>query len=361
MDLKQRFSEMMTSIPKDAPIAILHDTDADGICSAVLIAKALVLLGHKHPCFLQDTEHRATFGRKTLMALKKKKVQYLFTTDKAVDQDPTTIRQAEDLCTLLIFDHHQLEHDVTSPRTLLIKPQLFSPIIPSQYPSSKLVYDFFEPLVSLRDSDWLCVAGIILDASYRTWKPFVDDVHKRYHVPIPSFIFSSPLARVGQYITTTILYNGRKVKEVLAMTCRAKGYQDVIAALQPYDDAVRAEITKWMNLFEQRVERYPELKLYWCEIDSPYPITSIVSTRISMQYYPHDTVVLVQKLGRKLALSLRRQDSGTNCIELVRAAIVGIPQATGGGHIPAAGGQALYKDKENIKKQLLSFLTHKPA
>ncbi len=359
MDIRKRFRDTVTAIPADASLAILHDTDADGICSAVIVAKALRKLGH-NVLFLHDTKNRASLGKKTYGIISKKKISYLFTTDKAMDSNPAIIQQLEKLCTLIVFDHHHLENDITSDKTLLIKPQLFSKIPPSQYPTSKLVYDFFAELVDVTEWDWLSAAGVISDASYRTWRDFIDAVHRRHKVATPDPIFSSELAKVGQYITTATLYDEKMIGKIVAIVDTANEYKDILHLLRVYVEPVREEINKWIASFTSRTEHYADAALYWYEIESRFPVSSIVSTRLSMED-SHATYIVAERRGKVLALSLRRQDGAVNCINLVKAGILGIKNATGGGHIPAAGGQAPYSKKEEIKKKMLSYLRLKAS
>ncbi len=357
MDIKARFQSLIKSIPKDARIGILHDTDADGICSGVLAAKGLEkVLGHPELFFLHEKRRRVTISPATLHTLKTKKLTYLFTTDKPVDQDPQSIQQAEKYSTVVIFDHHQQEHDVTSDKTLLIKPPFFTSIPPSQYPTSKLVYDFFLELGDMQDYDWLAVAGLISDAAYPTWKSFVDGVHAKYGLSVPEQIFSSPLATVGKYISSAATYDEKNIDEAVAIAFHAKAYTDILSShLKTYDDKIRVAIEQGVAHFEKNAEYYPDIHLYWYDLSSQYPISSPVSTIVSMAR-PHETVVVAEKRGTRLGLSLRRQDKAVNCIELVRAALVGVDNANGGGHIPAAGGQAPYHAKEKIKQQMMAYL-----
>lgn len=360
MDIKTRFQLILKTIPKDARVGILHDTDADGICSGVLVAKGLEkILDHPGIFFLHERKKRVTISPATIRILQTKKITYLFTTDKPVDQDPQSIQQAEKYSTLVIFDHHQLEHDVTSDKTLLIKPPFFTSIIPSQYPTSKLVYDFFMDLVDMQEYDWLAVAGLISDASYPTWKSFVDHVHAKYDIPVPEQIFSSPIAVVGKYIASAATYDEKNVDEAVHIAFHAQTYKDILTShLKTYDEKIHAAIEQWVRRFEHKTEYYPDIHLYWYDISSLYPISSPVSTIVSMPR-PHETVVVAEKRGTRLGLSLRRQDKAVNCIDLVRAALVGVDNASGGGHIPAAGGQAPYTAKEKIKQQMIAWLRKK--
>ncbi len=351
MDIRKQFRENILAMPKDTSIAILHDTDADGICSAVILAKALKELGHDS-IFLHDTKNRASFGSRTLAALRRKNIKCLFTADKALDSNPAMILRAEKICQLIVFDHHHLEHDITSRRTLLIKPQLFSPINPSQYPTSKLVYDFFGELADITKCDWICAAGVISDASYRTWNSFIDDIHRRHRLAVPVPIFSSDIARAGQSINTAALYNEKTISRIVDIVYDSLGPLELQHSLQQYVVPVRAEIDKWLSMFNEKSEWYPEQQVYWYYINPKFPIGSIISTRVSMKD-PHATFIIAEKRGNILSLSLRRQDGKVDCIRLVRTLIAGIRNATGGGHIPAAGDQIPYKEKEAIKKKLL--------
>src|SRR3989338_3802092 len=159
MEVKSRFYSLVMGIPLSANIAIIHDTDADGVCSAVIIAKSLKKLGHSKIHFFHEKHKGITISDKTLGLLKKNKITYLFITDKSADQNPEIITEVEKFSTIIIFDHHQLEQDLNSENVLMIKPPMFTKISPSQYPSSKMVFDFFSEITNILETDWLAAVG----------------------------------------------------------------------------------------------------------------------------------------------------------------------------------------------------------
>ena len=91
----QLFKERVLAITADTKVAVLHDTDADGICSGVLVAKAVERLRAKPVDHVVYQAHKNVgINQDTIQFLKKKGVTLLFTVDKAVDEDPQTVKEA---------------------------------------------------------------------------------------------------------------------------------------------------------------------------------------------------------------------------------------------------------------------------
>lgn len=355
------FRERVLAIKPETVVAVLHDTDSDGICSAVLVAKAIDRLRQKPIDHFVNQQHKEvglTTG--TIEYLKKKRVDVLFVTDKAIDQNPETAKQGSLFFKIIVFDHHQVEQDLSDEMILIIKSQFISHLDGATYPTSKLVYDLFNPLIDLSDLDWVCAAGVIADASYPTWKVFIDAIMKRYNIKKTKDIFESQLGLISRYIGSTILYDHRKVKEVLDILMKSNGPDELLESnLKDYEKAVDDEIQYWIKKHFAHAQFFPELELIVYIVSPRFPINSPLSTILSKKYYPQQTLIVIHDSGdSNLGISLRRQDYKVHCPNLVKGAISGLLNSNGGGHIPAAGGKILRKDLdtflENLKQELRS-------
>ena len=115
----------------------------------------------------------------------------------------------------------------------------------------------------------------------------------------------------------------------------------------------------WISEHKKRAKFFPELELIFYVVSPRFPLNSPLSSILSQKYYPESTLVVVHDSGESiLGVSLRRQDYKVDCPSLVKAACVGLKDASGGGHIPAAGGKVRREDLdqflENIKSEIAS-------
>ena len=167
------FKARMLAITKDTRIALLHDTDADGICSGVLLAKAIERMrGKPIDEVIYQPHKNVGITKENALKCKKIKIDILFTVDKAVDEDRELLENASLFFKVVSIDHHQFKDDATDEMVFVIKSQMISDLDGGRYPASKLVYDLFSPLVDIADLDWVSTAGPIGDGSYPDMERF---------------------------------------------------------------------------------------------------------------------------------------------------------------------------------------------
>ncbi|MBI5398862.1 DHH family phosphoesterase [Candidatus Woesearchaeota archaeon] len=357
----ERFDAFVKSITVNDRIALVHDTDPDGICSGVLVATSVERIRQKPVDLVISKDHgKVTLTDGNLKMLQQHKINKLFTTDLGVDGDPATLKRAEETCEIIIFDHHKLVNDVNSPRTILIKSQyLVTRIDPSQYPASKLVYDLFSRHVDLSDRDWLAAAGLIADASAKTWQTFLDVLFVKYGEKKLDNIFDTPFGMVGRIITSTIGIEEGQVSALFECVLEAKSYRDILASrFRKYEEKYSAELQRCINEHKKKAEFHRELERMWYEIKSPYKINSPVSTILSfMPEYLSTTIIVLQDMHDGFyAISGRRQDGKVAMNDLLADCVNGLENANGGGHRPAAGAKVAKKDLQIFKERFMKAL-----
>ncbi|MBI4739087.1 DHH family phosphoesterase [Candidatus Woesearchaeota archaeon] len=357
----QRFDAFVKSLTANDRIALMHDTDPDGICSGALVAASVERIRKKPIDLVIPKGHeKVTLTDENLKMLQQNKINKLITTDLGIDGDPATVRQAEVFCEIVIFDHHKISNDVNSPRTIVAKAQYITDKIDSsQYPASKLVYDLFSRHVDLSDRDWVAAAGLIADASAKTWQTFLDGLFVKYGEKKLDNIFDTPFGMVGRIITSSIGIDAAHVPALFKCVLEAKSYKDVLSSkFKEYEEKYSAELKRCIDECRQKAEFHPELELIWYEIKSPYKINSPVSTILS--FMPENlsmTIIIAQDMGDgAYAISSRRQDGKIAMNDLMENAIKGLEKAGGGGHKPAAGARVLKNDWRVFKKRVLDAL-----
>ncbi|MBS3127758.1 hypothetical protein J4410_01310 [Candidatus Woesearchaeota archaeon] len=359
MNLLQRFDQFAHSLHSKDRIALIHDLDPDGISSGVITAHAILLIRRKkidHIMYQKPGEIPLT--EKTIKILKKKKINKIITTDKAIDQNPKTLKAAAAFADLVIFDHHKIYEKKVPQNVLLLKPQLIhSPVDPSRYCTAKLCYDLWSRHVNLTPYAWKACPGIIGDMAYLQWKSFVDNEITKHGYQTTKNPFDMIFGKIAELCSQTECYDYRKVKRVFAILWKAKKPEEVLQSeLKKYQKFVQKEIDYYKKNMKKLAEFYPKKELIFYVITPKYNIKSNLSTILSMKE-PHKTMILasLDKQKKGYTLSLRRQDQKVKMNDLVEKALSGL-QGSGGGHIPAAGGRVAKKDFLKFKERILEMV-----
>jgi len=347
--LMKRFELFFKNIKPSDKIALFHDTDPDGTSSGKIIYEAVKRLGAEISLILVSNSH--IIPDKIIIELQEKGINKLITTDKSVDEGPEQIKKIEKFSEICVFDHHVIQKDISSKKTLFLKPQiLFDTDKPSQYCSAKFTYDLLNRVVDLSDLDWICVTGIIGDMAAVTWKDFVDGVFKRYNLEIKEDIFESELGLLTQLISFAEAMG--ESEECFDIILESKNIKESIEKLSKYKE-VKEEADYYYNNFDKLSKKQGNLIIL--EIESKYNIKTIVASKTSNKRYPHTTIIVTQKFGEIMAISARRSDSKIAMNILLKRSLEGL-RGKGGGHVPASGASVHLEDYEQFKKNLVKVL-----
>jgi c-di-AMP phosphodiesterase-like protein len=124
------------------------------------------------------------------------------------------------------------------------------------------------------------------------------------------------------------------------------------------------EVEYWMKRLESEIIIEPDIELVIAKVRPKHGIKSLLINRLSRDKYPDKSLLLMQDLGGvRVLISARRQDFKVPMNDLMEKAIVGLVDATGGGHIPAAAASIRKEDEEqflsNVKRLLGNELKRK--
>src|SRR3989338_1330731 len=348
--LLARSDHFFKSLKSSDRIALLHDTDPDGTTSGKIIVEALKQIGCLTKLFLitERKEHFISDEKITLM--KQHNINILITTDKTVDSGPEQIKKIEQFAHIVVFDHHIIEHDIASEKTLFLKPQLlFDGVPPDRYCSAKLSYDILSRVTNLAHLDWICAIGVIGDMAYPAWPEFMDSVYKKYNIkPQPNPIDTS-LGMVTQLISFAESLG--EAETCFNQMLQSNSIEQATKNLQQYS-IVKQELEHYINNAEKVVEKYNNNQLIIYEINSKYKIKSMLSTALSQRLYPNKTLIIVQQIDNEMTISARRQDCTKNMNTLLKLAL-GSLNGNAGGHAPASGGSVFVEDYPEFKKRLI--------
>ncbi len=345
-------------------IAIVHDADPDGLCSAVLMNKLIERLRGR-PADVHVTPPkgvRNTVAPEIFALFKQKKITKVIFTDLGVHEDAATIRKLEKQCDVLIIDHHTFFADITSERTILAMPQLLADDIePARYASTKLAYDFANRHASFDDSDWIAAIGVISDMTGSVWPEFLAQVFEKHGFrPNPKDWFHTELGTISGMFFAAMTIDAKNVDYCFDVLMRAKAPKDVIKdkKLVALRQAFDKEINVWITNAPKLMEKNDKLKLLWYEVTPKYRINSPISTILSLRQPYQDWVVLILEVKKDIVnISGRCQSQRVPMNTLIKDAAAGLKGAAGGGHIPAAGGHVQPKDLAVFKQRILDKLS----
>ncbi|MFC1686028.1 hypothetical protein ACFLZZ_03330 [Nanoarchaeota archaeon] len=346
---QKKVSSFINSITPKDKIALFHDIDGDGLFATGLLIKALQRLNLKPILLIGIGREEISPSKNTIKRLKNAGITKLFILDKPSDIDLEAIKQIEKFSDILIIDHHKIFGKAPSKRTTIIKPQFFTKIPPSGYPTAKMIYTLFSKLVDLTDLDWMAAAGTMSDTASGDW--IVRDVVKKYGFKDKD-PWDTPLGKLENYISLSALHKSGDHNTSLKILIESNTYEDVLNSKlkKPYI-AVYGEIQKHIKKFK-RISEFKD-DLVFCSIKPKYKINTPFLTIMSVKYYPNHTLVLITDFPpNKSRISFRRNDFKKDTSNIAREAIKGFKQAQGGGHAPASGAIILKKDLEEFKRRV---------
>jgi single-stranded DNA-specific DHH superfamily exonuclease len=353
-----RFRNFINSITKDDVVAVLHHTDPDGVCSGVIMAKLVEKIrGKKIDLHINQAASEIAVLDSTVEALKNEKVNRLIITDLGVDQNPANIKEIEKFAEILVIDHHKVYNDISSERTIFLKPQFISGKKPASYPTAKLCFDLASEMVGMDDVDWVAAVGLIGDCAFNEWKEFLDSVFRKYRIEKKQDIFGTELGSAASLISCAESFDSANASKAFEILYDSSGTAGILnSPLQRYHEIVASEISYWEEHVNEFAEFFDDISLIFYLIKPKYKIKAPLSTRLSLKY-PHKTIIVVQDTGKEIVgISARRRDEKVAVNELLEGAVKGLEKANAGGHIPAAGGKVRKEDLQKFKENIANFL-----
>ena len=353
MNPLEKFDAFVSRLSKKDRCAVIHHTDADGITAGVIAAKAIERITSKKPALiLYPAPSEVTLSKKMVSLLRQKKIKKVIVVDLNVDQEPKSIKEIERFAEMLILDHHSIQNDVNSKKTVMIKPQFFSKIEPSRYCAAKLVYDLFSRRANLDDMKWLAVIGIYGDMAEKQWPEFIGSAK------IPAETIN---AAGGLIVYARSFDEKNGPKKAFKAFYSAKSIGDVMkSSLSKYAEKIEAELAHYIENREKLADFYPEKGLIIYEISPLYNIKSELVNRLSREYYTDKTCIVIQKKGKTASIGARNQTGKVAMNELLIKATAGIAGSSGGGHVQAAGGNVPAKSVRTFKKRIFESVPDSP-
>ncbi len=347
----EQAKRFLTNISKTDKVCIIHDTDPDGVFSAIITAKCIERLrGKKIELHIPLEKEEYGITSRMIKQIQKHKITKLITLDFSAEQNLPVLKKLEKQADILAIDHHKIYADYKSNKTILYKPQYFTNIQPSTYCTAKLAYDLTSKVTDVSDLDWMAATASIADIATAPWKKWLSQVFKKYKMKTNKELFKTKLGKVAAIISSTEVYDVRLIPECYEIVYKTKKPQDIFKTkLRKYNKIIDDELNKHINLFKTKAKRKGQLHVY--EMTSKYRIHSPISTLIAIKN-PHKTIIIINKKNKIIAASARREDYKVAVNKLLENAIKGFKGANAGGHTPAAGAGFHKKYLKKFKERL---------
>ena len=361
-DLWKKFDELLSSL-KNSKIAIFHDADPDGTCSAALLATAIMRhRGSPPEIHIAPDGGERFLPDETIAFLKSKKINMLLTTDISLDEHPEQVRKAAEFCTVVIIDHHKLYNTFNEKNILLLKPQLIEEgVEPSRYCSSKMVYDLCMRTTDISDKDWVAAVGMISDMTGEQWQEFLSEVCAKYNYSTKnarksSEWFDTKLGKISKIINSAEVYDFKNAGKCYDVLFLAPHPKEVFSSeLMKYEKEVTAEIKKFLAQMNKKAQFIDDIQLVYYQIKPKLNIKSALCTLASLKY-PNKTVIVASTSNGRAQVSARRQDGKIAVNDLCEQATKTFLNANAGGHKQAAGATFPARYLDIFKKYVINIL-----
>ena len=337
---KQTFLDFLNSISEKDGIAILTHTDLDGISSAIFTQEILRNKGFQIK-YLDFLEYRKEMFDNLFEKLLKENINKIFLTDLAADQTaPEGFAKLREKFDCLLIDHHPVNYDLENKENI-IKTK-------TEDCAGFVLYSLGEGLFDRKKWEDLVCATLISDVSYRK-EENLEFIRKIYPEINRENIISSEPSELSKIISSALIYFKNNLRKVYDFV-EKRNFNE----LNRYRKIIDSEIEKSIRDFKKDADFFPKQDLYFYLGKPKYSITSIVTSLLSFEE-PDKTFVYVSESDDNFfKVSARNQNGKTDMNHLMKKGISRLENATGGGHVPAAGARIMKKDLEKFKENILN-------
>lgn len=333
------FIEFVDSIGEDDKIGILSHNDLDGIAAALLMEE--ILRVKKLNVILIDFIGYS-FGMfdKYIIEMKEKGISKVFLTDMNADNsDLGGFERLRNNFDVLLVDHHPINPEMKDNKN----------IIKNHTPdcSTWVLYNFSGNFFPVEKWNWLVCATMISEWSFKDAEnlAFLKSKFKDIDVTKP---FESESGIVASKISNALKYYRSNIRKVYDLI-KNNNFDQIEKA----STEVETELNKTIKLYEESAEFYPEKNLYFYIGNPRFGIGNLVITILS-QKKPSTFVFASDSIDGKVKISFRNNAGTADMNKLVRKAIIGLENSSGGGHSAAASATILSKDFDKFKENILN-------
>jgi len=348
----EEFKTFIKSISPKDKLAVIYDTDMDGISSGVITVKALEKLGISVNFQRSRTPGTRIITQDLIDIFKNKEITKIIFLDLPVEGYSNV--NVLDEYNVMVIDHHPIIEESNKKITTIKSFDLADGIKGHKYCTANVVYDLFSELINISELDWIAATGMIGDITYEEHKEWIDKVFEKYDVEKKDNPFDTTIGELVQYTTyATCIGTQEEMNAIFNAIYLSKDHLEAIKKLD-HLNPVREEFEKIVSQFDEQKEELDKIIFY--EYEAKYHLNSPVCTILSINKVPNKPLLCVQVKNEQVSISARFQKGTMHMGDMLRECTKGLPNANGGGHSVAAGAKVNKEDYETFKKRVLSWV-----
>lgn len=336
-ELFEKAEYFVSNLNRKDKLIIIHDSDVDGVCSAVVTIFALRKFGIKHvlvvardPEFLRKYGTKCEFSDKNII---------LDLSSDLFEKDLKKIKNSKKK--FLIFDHHMI-WKINSKNVFYVNPRIVEKEI--YLPASYLVFKFFSEFINIKDVEWIASLGTIGDYGIYDTKDLIGKYFKKKDY---KDIWNSEYGKAAMVLNSAIAIIG--AKKTLKILLQMKSFEQLernVVFRRVYEKFEK-EFRKVKNEMMKKMEDYPEIGLKISIIKPKYRrIGSTLATKLGMKN-KNSVLIILERFGNVYRIHGRSTAPEVSVASLFKRLGVG------GGHTRSGGGTIKVKELKEFRMSLI--------
>lgn len=330
------FLEFLNRLTKKDKIAIITHIDLDGIASAILMREILKQKKLKISSLNFINYHEGMFEE--VEKNFKKGTNKIFILDINPESDIEKFHDLRSRYDVFLIDHHPFKIEIEN----MIKTK-------SEDCVTFAIFELAGREFYLDEWKELICATMIAEFSYNS-KSNLQFLQEHYPSINSGNVDYSVPGEISKKISSALIYLKGSEQNVFDLVLHKK-----FKKLDKYHFIIEQEIQNGIEQFEKEAEFFPKKNLYFYYYSPAFGITSVVTTILSVRD-KKKTFVFVSNIKSNpdfVKVSCRNQSGKEDLNQLMKKGVKGLENATGGGHIKAAGAMFMKKDLSKFKENIL--------
>jgi single-stranded DNA-specific DHH superfamily exonuclease len=336
--MEEKAIKFLKALKPTDGVVIIFNNDDDGMCSCAIVKKYLLSIGVDPYIISQPMPPDKNLLRRVQTGAPNR----IILLDMAIDEMPQLVGKMKSFADVLIVDHHVIRNNLNSASVVHYNPRLKSPKI---YQSTTyLAYKMVSKIMDISDMLWVAATGAVADYDLRWSEDVMKEAQKVWDM--------KTFQRLAAMLDSARLTHSKSCEQIVDVVLNSKSPEQILQSkdfLQSYND-IESEINAVVSDAFANAEKSGEIVFY--NIKAKYNIKSVISTKLS-EKWPDKLVIIWEKTGNRISMSVRNQNKNIDANKVIRAAVKGIKGASGGGHEAAAGGTMPAESWEEFKRNLM--------
>ena len=347
---KKNFFDFIDRIDKNEKVGIIsHANCVDGMVSVVFMVEILKKKFPGMPApFLGFIPYKIGILDEYDIIFNKKGIKKVFILDANVDMNQ--LEETEkffDKFEVMFVDHHPLNPNLKMDNNIIKTPSVDC--------TSMVLYRLGNEFLKDKELIKLACIASISEFSFKD-QDNLKFIQKHYSFNPENYKDYEIFKNVLKYNSLVTYYanDSNRAYEIILK----KNYEEIERVNKEIDN----EFERCIKDFEICAEKYFDNYLYFYYFKSNFSIGSRLGTTLSVKYKGSTIIMLSDISGTNLFKVSARNNSDKLIYplnDMLRAGIVGLENAIGGGHANASGGSFMKKDLEVFKKQVIEFVKSK--